>query len=1189
MKPLRRLYLVLLVAAAVGALTVAALLAPPVQRWIALRMLSAPARGRVGVERVVARPGVLSVRKLTYAWPGGRLTIASGALKLSIWDLVFHRHLRIHDARIEGLAVQLARRPPPGRPASGAAVTATGAGGERAAWSRRLVALARSAGLVGHFRLPWGLQVRHCTVDAVVTWPAEERHPPGDVAVHLTGGQLIPGQTAKFDFDARARAPGERAAVAAVEARGTLTATLGSGSILERMGLHCDTVARGPKLAAPARLQIHVGVARTATGENYGVLLTPVAPAGADPLLSLNAEYTDRLAELSGTWQVKTDNRQIAPFAFGWSPPEFSVAGEGRFAYRFRTGAARLSGQMNGDFSRFGIFDPRLAPLGRLAVGTEFNVDLAGDNLRVTQFLAHIRGGKPTVVVQSLQPFTLALKNLALTASDHNRGLLQARLEDLPVAWLRPWLHSRLTIRGEGISGVLDAALVADRLRLRTRTPLKVDGVTVSRAGKVLLPPCNFAVRMEAERGRADTQVRLTGITVTTAAGDRLEAAGEFRTTYGAAPQQTVRAEFTGILPTLAAAYVPDGPVEVRGGLSLSHAGADYRIGRLSAIVKSRNGPTRLSIESRQPVLVDTKTGQVSTLSGGSGPLLGLSIDHLRLGGLSGWVKGLQVEGELASGGLLATGTAGAVHFSMPAPWRLRGVTVAAGGRPCLKDLSGTLEGTADYAAGEFTGSLSGIDVHTAAGRNLMSAQASGSLQMGSGRPQVDGKASFELTVAALAGQPALAGLKPAEGGKLSGEVSFSYERNLLGKGRLTLNGLVAPATGVPLPVANLSFRVGIADNGDIAVQMPLLIDRAGERSDLTLAGTLRPDRTGRTIDARVTSSHLVVDDVLALLDALAGTGSPVAAPAPETAAPRPAWHGLTGTVVVDAKSVFWGRTLRVKDLAGRCTIAPAKVVADRIAAQLDEGALLQGRVEIDYAAGRAEPYTADLDLAVKGLDVAPFFKAAAPGRPPILEGRFDIHGRARGAGRTLAGLVAHTRGDCLMQCRKGVFRGLRRPPNPPRPGIVGSATRILGHLGEKVENLAAGTDVTGELAGLLSDLHFDQFNVRLARDAALNLRLTDLSLVSPTVRLQGEGRITREAGKNVLEQPLQLHLSMGVTGAVAKAITRAKLPVLSGERDDLGYQKLREPFQVDGTLVRPDPGQLYAMLSRSLLDILLH
>jgi hypothetical protein len=172
------------------------------------------------------------------------------------------------------------------------------------------------------------------------------------------------------------------------------------------------------------------------------------------------------------------------------------------------------------------------------------------------------------------------------------------------------------------------------------------------------------------------------------------------------------------------------------------------------------------------------------------------------------------------------------------------------------------------------------------------------------------------------------------------------------------------------------------------------------------------------------------------------------------------------------------------------------------------------------------------------------------------------------------------------MQSRKGIFRGLQQEDT-----TFSFVARLLGSFGEKVEAKASGLELAAELANELAEFHFDQMNVRMWRDQSLNTRLADFSLVSPILRLQGqgEGLITYEAGKSVLKQPLQLPVYMGVMGPVETMISKSKLRVLSDERDELGYLKLREPFTVGGTLARPNAGQLYSQIRRSLIDSLLH
>jgi hypothetical protein len=272
--------------------------------------------------------------------------------------------------------------------------------------------------------------------------------------------------------------------------------------------------------------------------------------------------------------------------------------------------------------------------------------------------------------------------------------------------------------------------------------------------------------------------------------------------------------------------------------------------------------------------------------------------------------------------------------------------------------------------------------------------------------------------------------------------------------------------------------------------------------------------------------------------------------------------------------------------LTGRATISALRIAAENVTAKLGTEGQLKLDAETDFVAGGPLAYTSKLNLDVKEFEVGPVFKAWDPGKAPTIEGRFNVRCQAEGAGRTLIDLIEHTQGVFVMQSRKGIFRGLQQEAT-----TLSLAARLLGSFGEKVEVIASGADLAQELANQLAEVRFDQLNVRMSRDKSLNTRLADFSLVSPVIRLQGQGQgfITYEAGKSLVNQPLQLPVYMGVMGPVETKISKSKLPVLSDERDELGYLKLREPFTVTGTLARPNAGQLYSQIRRSLIDSLLH
>jgi len=154
---------------------------------------------------------------------------------------------------------------------------------------------------------------------------------------------------------------------------------------------------------------------------------------------------------------------------------------------------------------------------------------------------------------------------------------------------------------------------------------------------------------------------------------------------------------------------------------------------------------------------------------------------------------------------------------------------------------------------------------------------------------------------------------------------------------------------------------------------------------------------------------------------------------------------------------------------------------------------------------------------------------------------------------------------------------------------VTNTAARLIDNIGDKVGKIVSYTDPTDEIAGMLAEVQFDQLNVRVSSDPSANIRLADFSLVSPVLRLKGEGVIAHDPDKPMFGRPLKLTLSLGVMGKVEKVMTQAKAPMLSSSRDDLGYLKSSDTFEVAGTPDRPDPGQLYTMVARSMIGKLLH
>ena len=117
----------------------------------------------------------------------------------------------------------------------------------------------------------------------------------------------------------------------------------------------------------------------------------------------------------------------------------------------------------------------------------------------------------------------------------------------------------------------------------------------------------------------------------------------------------------------------------------------------------------------------------------------------------------------------------------------------------------------------------------------------------------------------------------------------------------------------------------------------------------------------------------------------------------------------------------------------------------------------------------------------------------------------------------------------------------------------------------------------------LLSEIPFDQLSVSAERDANLNVVLKDFSLISPDLRLGAVGQILYAPGKSIVDQALDLKVSMGARGRLGELLGQVKM--LKAEKDNLGYYALNTSIKVGGTLARTDNSDLSTKLMNLALE----
>jgi hypothetical protein len=453
--------------------------------------------------------------------------------------------------------------------------------------------------------------------------------------------------------------------------------------------------------------------------------------------------------------------------------------------------------------------------------------------------------------------------------------------------------------------------------------------------------------------------------------------------------------------------------------------------------------------------------------------------------------------------------------------------------------------------------------------------------------------ASFTLQVPALASQPLFAGAQAVNAGQASGEIRAAIGTHSQLEARMTLNGLVIAETGQTLPVANIGFRGRAQANGAASVQIPLLLDNAGRRSDLDFSLELSPLGRGYSVDGRLTGNQVELEDLMGVLGVFMVSAAPDTADKPAPAAgvaPHTvsSWTRFSGRLGLDVKSVTHGKEWAMTGLTGTVAIEPARITLQRLEAAFSETSRLAAKMELLFTGG-AMPYRLSGDYTLNEFDTGRLFKAIDPARPPTVEGLFNVSGRLAGNGETPARALERVQGEFQLTSRQGIFRGLQRATS--KMSMTSKAVDAVAALGslfgsdkvkQTAEKVAGQAYFVDQLAQSLAEFNYDLLSVRLTRDEFLNMNLEDISLVSPEIRLNGRGTVSYVVGQPLLEQPLNVSLNLAARGKTEQSF--GKLRLLDNAKDELGYTKTRDPVTVGGTLAKPDPTAYFARIATAKL-----
>ena len=646
------------------------------------------------------------------------------------------------------------------------------------------------------------------------------------------------------------------------------------------------------------------------------------------------------------------------------------------------------------------------------------------------------------------------------------------------------------------------------------------------------------------------------------------------------------------------------GAVRLTAEFDLARRGDALRIERLTAALAGAQ-PVRQAqglepverpvarVQSLQTFEFNFKTRELK-VADPSRELFGVVLEGVPLAWAQPVLPGLTVSGGDLRGEFAGTAHDEGLMLRPKAPLAVTGLSVTRGGEALLRAVDLTLFASADYTPQGWQ-----VDVAPFTARHadatLFVIEAKAGQLTGKDQPiKVAGKFSAHLP--ALLAQPAARGSVQLAAGDVAGTFAAeSLNAKHAIQASLAITNLAAhpKLTTEKFPAISADLRADLTPNGTIALNVPLLLERDGRKSDLTVTGTLLPNSGSLTINAQLTSTQLFLEDAKILAAPLASapeekSTAPASAAAPRAAAPP--WAGLYGQLSLTLKKVIYSNTFQVSDVTGTLRLDAGAVKLDGVRAGFGEGSDAKFSGGVTFDAKAPQPYALAADLAVNEFDPAPLFKALNPSQPATVEGKFTVASKLAGHSVSLGDLATGTHGDFQLTSKGGT---LHLPVNVSEKAdttskiasLIAKGTSAIGAVtGRKdYSDIANKAQAVAEVSKLLKAIQYDQLNLVLSRDAALNTVLKDFTLIAPEMRLTGGGQATHKPGAPLLDEALAAEFKLRARGHTGDLLKY--LGALDATADELGYAACTLPLKVGGTIGKPDTSDLNNRLTTLAIE----
>ena len=581
-----------------------------------------------------------------------------------------------------------------------------------------------------------------------------------------------------------------------------------------------------------------------------------------------------------------------------------------------------------------------------------------------------------------------------------------------------------------------------------------------------------------------------------------------------------------------------------------------------------------------------------------SGEWLEASITAFQLEWLNPWLSnGLQIHSQTPVSLMLSiAGTeSGGITIAAVEPLQLGPLAVSESGVPLLEEItvrvSPEFQFNADQSLAYALNSLSVADQYGA----FIQGSASGLIQLeaprGAANPfaGLQAQAKLQIGLQELSQLPMFAGSASIFSGQLALDLNVDGFADAPLELQAKIQGLRARSMPSIFKDYNVTLHLNkIKNTKEWRMDANLLAGPVSRPStSLQLAATLDSDSKPLRFSADLSGPLVNQEDITVLAAALSPREEATPKPSLSGEARRgaltlpssprskavetsgsvpPAWAMLNGDVVVKIDEFRLEAGQVIKAITLQADVSEPRLIVDPISAKIGGGEI-KGNGTVEYAFSELKPYSLTADFHCTDVNPAVFVKRH---QTPPVQGQFDGAFEMIGVGAALKAAIEDSTATLKVTSEQGVLTAFELDER--RQLGLG----LAGLLGQSLDR--PGIAALSQTIPYFKEIRFNDFAFELTRGADKRVLVPQLRLEGESILIDASGSVGASRLDDVLDQPLDLTLSLSAKGGLTEYLDI--LDLLQPTVGEDGFRRWKQDIEITGTLTDPDSGALMDILN---------